>query len=615
MLLNGFFLFIAFALYFWSYKKYFLAVNLLRKELLSVNKRLKKINIDEYITNFDEIDKIMKESDSVKEIWEDFCSSLTIFKDLNENSSKRYTITSAGEFFRFNRITKNINITYWKNFGSVFTGVGIFGTFLGLTIGLLGVDLTTSDTGVLKDGIGNLLSGISVAFGTSLIGIFCALLYGSFYKYYTDKLNSVIDDLVFCMEKIFPRKTTEQWLAELLSKNEEQTQVLKNLSQDMADSLNELLGNQFTDGFNELCDRLTGEIQPIFEKLCDAIENLNNSGASAVSDVISSKTEAQLNSFVDVLGNISTTMENSMTKSVQATEKANAMLMAAATELRESVVCGTEEAVTKQKEASEDMAVKIKEMTEILQSNSANMMNNIVQASNEAAGNLTQSLNRTQETTEEIINNMKEMSRTQANTLQQSLGNMTERIESFTNKFNIVLEKHKDSVEDLYIKINEVAQSVENLSKGLNESSNTFKQITEPVKSAIQMLKEECQNIMSETSKVHQEISGQIKELEQNGKITGDNLRDLKGIVDSSSKQIADAWQQYSENFDHIGGEIQAATNDIADRLRDYNNAMNDGMKENLNAFAKDVTGVISKIKTIIEELSEIVDDLKPVDN
>ena len=164
------------------------------KELLSVNENLGKINADDYANNFNDIDKVMKNNNSVKNIWLDFCSSLTT-ASLEDDKKRRYAITSAGGFFRFSTITQSINVAYWKNFGGIFTGIGIFGTFLGLTIGLLGVDLTTSDTAALKEGIGNLLSGISVAFGTSLIGIFCALLYGGFYKYYTDKFNSVIDDL------------------------------------------------------------------------------------------------------------------------------------------------------------------------------------------------------------------------------------------------------------------------------------------------------------------------------------------------------------------------------------------------------------------------------------
>lgn len=610
MLLNGIFLLIALALCFFAYKKYFSVIDLMTKELLSVNENLGKINADDYANNFNDIDKVMKNNNSVKNIWLDFCSSLTT-ASLEDDKKRRYAITSAGEFFRFSTITQSINVAYWKNFGGIFTGIGIFGTFLGLTIGLLGVDLATSDTAALKEGIGNLLSGISVAFGTSLIGIFCALLYGGFYKYYTDKFNSVIDDLVFCMEKFFPRMTAEQWLAKNLHESREQTKSLKNLSQDMAQSLE----GQLSDRFNELCDKLSGEMQPVFEKLCEAIENLNSSGVSALSDVISSKTESQLDYFVEVLKNISTTMETNVANSARTTEQANSMLLATVNELKQSVIDGTEDAVKKQKAASESMAVQIRDIVSMLQNSSTDAMNNFVQRSNEMHGRLTQSLDNAKDTTEVIIKNMQEMSQKQEECLQRSLNSMTDKMKSFTDNLYAVLEKHKNSVENLYAKINGVAESVKELSKGLDESSITFKSTVEPVKSAINTLKEETQKMMVESKKVQKIIAEQIHSLENSGQITSDNLKNLTEINKESAQKISESWSRYSDNFDNIGGEIKAATEDISKRLSEYNGVMNSGMKENLKDFSDNVITIIREMNVITDELCDIVSDLKEVKN
>lgn len=610
MLLNGIFLLIALALCFFAYKKYFSVIDLMTKELLSVNENLGKINADDYANNFNDIDKVMKNNNSVKNIWLDFCSSLTT-ASLEDDKKRRYAITSAGEFFRFSTITQSINVAYWKNFGGIFTGIGIFGTFLGLTIGLLGVDLTTSDTAALKEGIGNLLSGISVAFGTSLIGIFCALLYGGFYKYYTDKFNSVIDDLVFCMEKFFPRMTAEQWLEKNLHESREQTKSLKNLSQDMAQSLE----GQLSDRFNELCDKLSGEMQPVFEKLCEAIENLNSSGVSALSDVISSKTESQLDSFVEVLKNISTTMENNVADSARTTEQANAMLLATVSELKKSVVDGTEEVVERQRVASENMATQIKDIVSVLQNSSTDAMNNYVQTSKEMQGRLTQSLDNAKDTTEVIIRNMQEMSHKQEESLQQSLNSITDKMERFTGNLYSVLEKHKDSVEDLYTKISGVAKSVEGLSKDLDDSSITFKSSVEPVRFAINALQDEAKKFMVESEKLHNEISEQIHGLENSGTITSNNLKDLTKINNESAQKISDSWEKYSKNFDNIGVEIKEATEDISSRLKEYNKVMNDGMKENLKGFSNNVINILTQMKVIIEELGDIASDFKPIKN
>lgn len=61
------------------------------------------------------------------------------------------------------------------------TGLGILGTFIGLSIGLKDFNLG-SDTQTLMDGIAPLMDGIKVAFHTSIYGMILSLLFNFFYK-------------------------------------------------------------------------------------------------------------------------------------------------------------------------------------------------------------------------------------------------------------------------------------------------------------------------------------------------------------------------------------------------------------------------------------------------
>lgn len=54
---------------------------------------------------------------------------------------------------------------------SLLTGLGILGTFLGLSLGLTNVNLASEEWGPLKEGLKNLLSGAHMAFITSVWGI------------------------------------------------------------------------------------------------------------------------------------------------------------------------------------------------------------------------------------------------------------------------------------------------------------------------------------------------------------------------------------------------------------------------------------------------------------
>ena len=65
----------------------------------------------------------------------------------------------------------------------VMTGLGILGTFIGLTLGLsrfsLGSDI---DTSLMQTSISGLLEGIKTAFITSIFGVVYSLLFNFFYK-------------------------------------------------------------------------------------------------------------------------------------------------------------------------------------------------------------------------------------------------------------------------------------------------------------------------------------------------------------------------------------------------------------------------------------------------
>ena len=58
---------------------------------------------------------------------------------------------------------------------SLLTSLGILGTFIGLTRGLTGLDMTDANT--LMNGIPILLDGMKAAFGTSVAGISCSLIF------------------------------------------------------------------------------------------------------------------------------------------------------------------------------------------------------------------------------------------------------------------------------------------------------------------------------------------------------------------------------------------------------------------------------------------------------
>lgn len=136
---------------------------------------LKKIRKDEYELRYYDIDNIISENEVLKESWNEYKKTLTVYQGLD--STHLYSTQATSGYINFSTVIRKLNIEFWQNLGGVFTGIGIFGTFLGLVIGLFGVDVTTANIDAMKASIGNLLSGISTAFLTSVMGVLCALLF------------------------------------------------------------------------------------------------------------------------------------------------------------------------------------------------------------------------------------------------------------------------------------------------------------------------------------------------------------------------------------------------------------------------------------------------------
>ena len=155
---------------------------------------------------FQDIDDKFKSYNRLATVWNNFEKSLT------KTNDAAYSTTDAAEFFTLQNLTRNMNMPFWQAYGGIFTGLGILGTFSGLTYGLRGIDMTSGDIDALKGGIAKLLSGVESAFVTSLVGIFCAIVYSFIHHLLMKNFQGNIDALASKLDETFPRRSAEDWL-------------------------------------------------------------------------------------------------------------------------------------------------------------------------------------------------------------------------------------------------------------------------------------------------------------------------------------------------------------------------------------------------------------------
>ncbi|MBQ2175767.1 MAG: hypothetical protein II453_12155, partial [Alphaproteobacteria bacterium] len=112
-----------------------------------------------------------------------------------DNSGTMKTDEEADSYYNLNSILSAIKINpRLLNAGSgILVGLGLLGTFLGLTIGVM--DFDSGSTEAIQSSINELLNGMGTAFATSLVGMACSLVYIFFEKICLNQLQRNINSM------------------------------------------------------------------------------------------------------------------------------------------------------------------------------------------------------------------------------------------------------------------------------------------------------------------------------------------------------------------------------------------------------------------------------------
>ena len=195
-------------------------------------------------------------------------------------------------------------MTFWQNYGGIFTGLGILGTFAGLTSGLQDIDMTSGDIETLKNGIAKLLSGVESAFVTSLVGIGAALIYGGIHYWLLKNFRGNVQRLTEKLDEKFPRHSAEDFLADIKAEYQNQMAELKSIGTDIKN-----IGEQVAEAIhNALDEKLSEYVQHI----CAAIDKLGQGAAKDLNDKISKVAGAQMDRFSQALDRFSDSIDKKL---------------------------------------------------------------------------------------------------------------------------------------------------------------------------------------------------------------------------------------------------------------------------------------------------------------
>ena len=181
-----------------------------------------------------DLEKAFKDNVELSEVWQEFADSL-----ITRNQKIVYKTDETSLFFSEDRLLEQyLNLRFWNSVPALLVGLGILGTFVGLVLGLQSFsDINFEHTDKIQQAIKKLLSGMSIAFVTSVSGMLASLLFNALEKRLVGRVGKAIANLQRALDRLFTLTTQEEISFKQQDELAQQTRAFKELSTDLASAI------------------------------------------------------------------------------------------------------------------------------------------------------------------------------------------------------------------------------------------------------------------------------------------------------------------------------------------------------------------------------------------
>ena len=500
----------------------------------------------------------------------------------------------------------------------VMTGLGILGTFVGLSFGLQ--NFNTGNTEEIEASIAPLMNGIKVAFHTSIYGMLFSLVFNYVYKETLEDAYIAVDEFL----KVF-----DNYVDSNASDNNDI--VVQMLLQKMPETIGESIANVLSpavDRMNETLENLTNNmasnqlqgLSEIVDHFVDAMDTSMGDSFKALGETIDKTIEMQtknselMNHILDEIQGMTQNIMDINTLSNQTVEH-----MAGYIENIESLQKVINENFTSiniQLEHQKEYDDKLKEYIDIL----VNYERQIGEASNRFTEDMSKQLemlgtmeNKISESTRENL----EMLATKADEYNKSLTDVAKQ------ELQIVLSMAGEYSEKVTGHLNELGEMSEKLTEesvnNLHILSDNAQQYNESLSN---MAKQELESVHSMTGMYSEKVTEHLNELRSMSvKITeesNNNLQILSSNAQAHNKAIADEAEKQIDAIIKLSnsqtGEMDRASQNLAEVSKGLNDkltvALNNAftaIDENLAEITRHLSGTISEIEETTDRVPQVV--------
>ncbi|MHA1465734.1 MAG: anti-phage ZorAB system protein ZorA [Candidatus Heimdallarchaeaceae archaeon] len=514
----------------------------------------------------EEIGERLDDNPSLKDAWREFRETL-----INEQEYNKIVCPiDAKNFFHNNRII-SLNRRFYNALPGIFTGAGILGTFLGLVFGIQGFDSGNAEE--IRQGVQTLLSGMAIAFSTSVWGISLSLLFSVVEKFSIGKLEKNISRLQDEVNRVFSHATEEYYLNKLWDDSKQQTAALKSFSTDLADAVR-----------ISMSEVVSKDLAPVMLELTKAVKELNEFKNESTADAI----EKIVNQFRESLTNQT---NNEIQQLSQVLDETASVITKIPNQFNSFIEEVKQSSITHQKELLEGLeANQMKEHSrnEQLQNNLAEFLEKIQSLTEQQTEHLEKVSstmhNRLNESTEQFENNIQKQSNMVAENIQSILNSIkefsTQNQKELTNILEANQMKEHSRNEKLNSKLNDFLDRIDILSQEQNQH--------------LQQVSNEVQNHLSNAIETF-----------------GNNIQKQSDMVDINVnfllKQTQEWTQEIESRLDRFTEQRQSEISKVQEVLAKAKSIIESsgGIIESANLSAMEMNDAMDKLKEVVKDFNE----------
>ena len=483
----------------------------------------------------------------------------------------------------------------------IFVALGIFGTFLGLVLGLQGLEFGKLDT--LQDGVGHLISGLSLAFVTSLAGIALSITFSFFYRLVINRLERSFLALDAALSRIFPYDSQELYVRRHYELQNDIKQGLQTLATDVATQITGSIGSKLGDALDEHFLPVMKDFHAWIETYMEAnickqkeLSEEFNQNLVKLSEVISSHFATSQNKQSEAMERIIEQYSETLTKTFRNQFEAMGKIIEETTESQREIkqqLVGFSEILQSQLQAQGEMIDKTNRAGEILGQSLASL-ESIAQKLKASADDITSAA----ELLERSAHSAKDGQETLNQTMQTQVEAMTRTREELDRAWLTITENASRLVSQISQTVEDLTTGVgENLIKALESFDGKIAEVVERFSGTLF----EAGETISEMPQLVATLNSSLDSI-NNG--IGDQKEILNDIRETSKGMVAENIQKAYDASKDLGTCTESIAG-TASTLQRFVEDFNDKIRVTVESYSRKNQETIEKLENVIVRLIE----------